>query len=309
MTVKKLGQALVHISDLGLPDDMDERMESELVQYIARTERDVGIIHPPLVRKKDMQVIAGRNRVAARLLNGHTDILIEYASMTNKEMVTVEKVENAFRKHDADLQAKIIAELYEEFRQEEQFYEEVDERPREKGRPTTPEGRAVKRVVELTATSERTVRRAIKGDTKDRVGPPIHTWGLEVDPRWLQTVRDVQGQMAEVRLKLRRVKQVLGTLINGELSVPKGVLNRIQESIREVDRELATSYPKNLCPACKAVDAIQVNCGWCRGAGWVGEVNPEQYDPKLLDEENPVVWNNGELQSIDDVIEDDGEAF
>lgn len=309
MTVKKKGQAMVMISDLILPDDMDERIESELVKWLAVTEKRHGIIHPPLVRKKDKLVIAGRNRVAARLKNGHEDMLVEYADMTNKEAKEVEKNENLFRSHDKDAYHEAVREMQAGFQEEEEMLAKVDERKKPPGRPSSAKNRAIKRTAEATALHPVTVKRIVeKVEAKEVEGPPIHTFGLVVDDKWLGDVRDVQRQLGEVNQKLRRCRQVIALLMESEeLPVPMQALSRKHDELKQTAADLKAMYPENLCPGCKGVSIATENCAFCRAAGWVGKLDPKEYDPMLLNEDEPHVWFRGAVVPLDSVLDESPE--
>lgn len=311
--MKVLGIKTVKVAKLKLPGDMRSRMESDRITHgLSESVEEFGIMSEPMVRWEDKLVIYGRDRIAAAMLLEMEEIQVKAVEASDAECYRMELTENARRRHEPELRKKALEELVEQYVEEEKVREVLgtEEKPA-RGRPSTPESRAAKRLAAETGLKASSVRRAMKrkegaAAAKEKAKEaPVEDLGMELDKKWCKNVRSVQEGAADVLSRLTGARAImtkmekLDRLPGQQLSVTKETLITVISELRD------WLVPTTLCPYCKDIEPYTEDCTACRGAGWVGAgVMSGAVPLDLVDPTDPQILVQGERINVGDIFED-----
>lgn len=296
--MNRIEQTTLGIDLLRCSESFESRLGKVHVAKLAESIRDTGLIHPPVVRAKDFEVIAGEDRVAAHVLLNRDEVLVDLVECTDEEVEAIRAAENRHRRpHTADEVAALVAKLEAENEAVEEvetfldpeaklpdgFYgpdadddyssmrkffssERVplpEEEPKP-GRPPTPHGTAVIEAAEKLDVSPSTVYKKLRDAA--RSGPPFETWGREASPK-------VVARAAESYKAITTICDILRKAHAKVLRADKwGTLNAaiacdMESEIKAMIETLELKRPIALCPDCFAQDD---DCHICNGLGYVG---------------------------------------
>lgn len=297
-----VGLKEVPFSSLRLPGDFKKRSEQPHVQERAASIASVGLIHEPLVRRvgKHWEPIAGIDRIAAHHVAGKESIRVKVVECTDEEARRIRLEENIQRRHDTGEQSRLALELLEKFVAEETTLEEsLPEKPKE-GAKT----RARKRVAAELGISPETVRKK-EWEARDTTpkGPPIRTLGMNLSAEFTAQVTKAQAYLEATEALLKRAQSNVTTMAN-DLSIvfPKPRLERLREEIHSQAAHVRGLMPVSLCPWCKGLDAVQEHCSACFGTGFITKSQEKAVPKELLDEESPVVMQDGKMRPVEQAV-------
>lgn len=313
--MKKLGTATLRITDLvGLPDDMQQRMESEPVGLLAKSLKSVGLLERIMVRDSDSRIVSGRDRVAAHLLNGEKEIEVEFVECSDQVVVEADLVSNAARRHSQKERDAAIVQLTDLWTAEEAA-NPPDMSDAGPGRRTTPKGRAERRVAAATGKPLQAVKRARSREEKRNAPtvvkpkakkkPKLITLGLPVDDAFLAKCEAVTKFTADAVSKVRSSMTGITQLLNAELPCYVGDLERVRAQLQSQVAELQSLAPHSVCPYCKNVQGFVADCDACEGKGWVGSRGYDSVPADLLVEGEGalIVASTGDEWGLQEAIE------
>jgi ParB-like chromosome segregation protein Spo0J len=298
-----VGLKEVPFSSLRLPGDFKKRSEQPHVQERAASIASVGLIHEPLVRRvgKHWEPIAGIDRIAAHHVAGKESIRVKVVECTDEEARRIRLEENIQRRHDAGEQSRLALELLQKFVAEETTLEEsLPEKPKE-GAKT----RARKRVAAELGISPETVRKKEWEASQEAApkAPSIRSLGMTLSVEFSAQVAKAQQYLEATEALLKRAQSNVTTMAN-DLSVvfPKPRLERLREEIHSQAAHVRGLMPVSLCPWCKGLDAVQEHCSACFGTGFITKSQEKGVPKELLDEESPVVMQDGKMRPIEQAV-------
>lgn len=285
--MKWLPETDAKVASLKLPGDVKARMKAPHVIELAESIRNrTGgrPIHLPTFEYPSKELIAGRDRMAAALINGEKTVRIQLVSqLTAKERRDLERDENIHRRVD-DRDALIkqrVDEREAEISRERDESGEADA-PRKPGRPKTARGEAREQVAREFGTTPDAVRVAEaraedeeelpnKSSESDPLPCPVETYGLPlVTPVEADQLRGVQRCFEEADLALRRAQAQLGGA--EAVAVFAGVAAVLKAQVHGAASAVRSARPVAVCPYCKRIarPLNQTPCPGCMGAGFVG---------------------------------------
>ncbi len=170
-----------------------------------------------------------------------------------------------------------------------------------RGRPTTPESRARRRVAKELGMSEGAVRAALR-----RASPPpaIHTFGLEVEQGFLDDLvalrKHISGAVAALETAGKCLEKASAVEGCAPLAVANGHVRRCLEA-------LEGALPAGLCPFCKGIDGYCEHCTHCMGTGWTHQATLDDPDmPERLKAEGEDVLVLGLGSELVSPFEEEG---
>jgi ParB-like chromosome segregation protein Spo0J len=299
-----IGYRLIPIASLLLPGDMRIREQAARVQALAETYAQVGTLHAPVVRwvptadrqqnHEHNRVLAGRDRIAAHMLIGSTELEVRYVECTDEEARRIELIENAHRRHDRGEQATALKALQEVLRvAEEQLIEQMGRQPtrREVHAAAAP---VLGVLPETVARKEREVK-ATNGKRKPTSG--LETWGLELDDAWHENLTKLTVAMESLAGSVTKALAASAFLQDNQLVTPAFAAN-VRQELASLSRIIRDNQPVALCPYCKGQEELQDKCGCCIGTGWVGPSKLRSAPEPLKDAKNLKVARAGELRTL-----------
>jgi len=271
----------VKVKSLKLPGDIQQRKARPHVIELAESikQRTGGRpIHLPTVEYPSMQLIAGRDRVAALLINGARSIEVQLVSqVTDKERRDLERDENIHRRVD-DRDALIRQRVAEREAEIEEARRDVPPEPKP-GRPKTARGEARDQVARELGTTPDAVRvaeaRAAAAEEDEEIPnkssespPPVETYGLTlVTDAEAEQLRQVQAAIDEADQALRRAQAALKRVEGVPLF--RGA-QQLLARVHEVAGEVRAKRPEAACPWCKRLPGLR--CNGCGDSGFVGPI-------------------------------------
>ncbi len=289
----------VALSKIVAPGDLAARMKKPSVIALAATFKDLGggPGNPLWVKRVRLgwQLIAGRDRLAAMMLNGVKKWSVKpVEDATPEDIADLEEVENLYRREVSnrdELIARRVEKLAARFAAEPRDSGHASAKP---GRPVTPEGRAREQVAAETGRSKEAVRKAqarvrkhddgagereegaarmptdasgtnSEGCTRPGSPPPIDLHGHEMPPQMMD-IGGLVKQYAAIEKTAKALREQCAALelYNCALAGSTALLvNEAEKFIALVRAEA----PTDLCPKCHGVEGVR--CGLCNERGWV----------------------------------------
>lgn len=295
--MKWLGYRQFAVARLKLPGDIRARMEKPHVIELAADIRELGgdPMNAPVFRDNG-DLVAGRDRMAATLLNKAKKVWAHVAQCTDQEAADLEVSENLYRRpHNRDeLIAKRVRKVAETI-----------ETTRRAGGTNVPASQTVKaearkKVARETGITPAAVRKAEQraADFQKKTGAgteageaptpapvatcPVETYGVEVAPHFSEHVTDVIEIIDEADHLLRRVQAMVTKLASQRF--PVSLYQRLKEDCHRAAHVVRMARPFAVCPWCKdtrVADEREEDCSACEGRGFIVQ---EQADnvPKEL---------------------------
>ena len=254
--------------------DIRARMNRPDVIELAASRKRIAL-HPVTVDVTTNRLIAGRDRMAADLLNKSQKVQARFVEGTPEELADIEDEENIRRRHgDRDaLIARRVQRLKGELPVEMPGNSaRQTEEPRKVGRPKSAEGKAREVVARAAGTTEEAVRSAQKRTrpaAKPSVAPPIALHGKAADPKWLADVKLVQDYIDIADRNGRAMHAALSGL--EIIHFPGGILQRLQQAVHSATAEVRAMRPRSVCRSENCKGPGDRDCAVCHGCGWVAE--------------------------------------
>lgn len=252
-------------------DDVKARMVRPDVIELAASRKKIAL-HPVTVDVTTNRLIAGRDRMAADLLNKAAKVKARFVEGTAAELQDIEDDENIRRRHgdrDAAIARKVnrtagglpVTLTANSARQTEEV--------RAVGRPKTTEGKAREQVAKAAGTSPEAVRSAVRRtrpapEPTSVAPPPIALHGCHPTNEWLEQVRAIQEQIDAADRHGRAMHAALTAL--EIVRFPPGLLQGLKRELHAVTAAVRAARPRSICKSCGGN-----GCGTCNGVGWVAE--------------------------------------
>lgn len=307
--MKHLGSKKVSIGWVKAPGDTRKRMALPRVVDLAASMKETGgTIHDIVVRKKQRDVAAGRDRFAAHLLNEAEEIWVKLIECSNEEFKLLERHENIYRRHDPDEPARLLLDMVEK-----RADEIVAENPtiRREGSGRSPGGgRTAKAIArEQVAKENGLTPQALRiAELRENSKPPptslgdedmeFRTIGMMMDREYLNSVSGVQKFIDGAADFLSKAKGEMSRLLSSGLPIHESRLKAARERIEELGGVLRALRPESVCPACKGIDEVKAQCSQCAATGYISKNQMASIPAVLLNEEEPVVLYKGDLVSV-----------
>lgn len=294
------------IGSLKLPGDMTKRMASAHVIRRAESISRHGLIHAPIVRRENWEVVAGCDRIAACMLLGWDSVVCDIRELTDSETAILRHAENAERRHDAEEQRRETAALKDAVERklvESGFTENGS------GRRTTASAEARREVSAATGIKEETLRkreqRQRKRDSERPAETPqtkekqcVNVFELEVSEQFLAQVSAVQNYIKDAAHAMSRAQSALTQLEVAGLPVHTGRLQALRAAVIALSAEVRSNIPVSLCPYCKGTDGLQDKCLLCHGSGWIPKALEAGVPLKFWNTDVPLVLVDGEEHEL-----------
>ncbi len=309
--MERLGVDTMEIARLKGHNEAKMRARMPHVHKLAASERELGLLARPWVRKSDSQIILGRDRVGARLVNGHTHVEVELVECDDTELARIRAAENAHRRHDPGEQSRALSELLAAY--EQQASEELElEPPRPKHDPRngpprppkTAKGIARERAAKDLGIKPESVRRAeSRGKAKlaeaDKPkADKIPTFGRPVDDAWMAGVELADELIGDAYNKLRAALASLGRLNSSKTPYPSAALQRLYDNVQGQLNSIKEARPVSVCPYCKLVPEVRSHCPACMTSGFITERARKTIPPELADTDTLRVAYSGRYVPI-----------
>ena len=277
--MKWMGYKQVGVSTISLPSDVKRRQKMPHVIELAKSIAELGEepIHAPTIANRTRKLIAGRDRMAALLINGVKACWVRVVEGTAQELADLEVDENLHRRHDNrdELIARRVAKV------EAQVEAELpDTASGKSGRPKTTRGQARERVARELGTTPEAIRaaenRAAQADAEPpmprQVLPPVETWGIPdayFPQGELDAIRKVQAAIDAADGKLRAAQSAIAALKEGCGQVGHRLHALLYEQLHQVSDAVRRARVSYVCPYCKYVPTLRPTCSGCAGIGFV----------------------------------------
>jgi hypothetical protein len=285
-----MGYKQVAVKTIVLPSDVKRRQKLPHVIELAKSIAELGEepIHAPTIAAKTKKLIAGRDRMAALLLNEVSDCWVRLVEGTKQELADLEVDENLHRRHDNrdELIARRVAKVEGQIEAEIEAGELPDTAYGNAGRPKTARGEARERVARELGTTSEAVRAAehratAKASPAPSEGkplvPPVEIWGLpipEAMPGYeFAEIVNVQREIDAADKALRAAQAALTKLGEGGGCgvIGQRLAAMLRANVHDVAAAVRRARPAALCPYCKGIVERRAKCTGCQGIGYVGE--------------------------------------
>ena len=127
----------------------------------------------------------------------------------------------------------------------------------------------------------------------------IDTWGLDVDPEWLESVKTLAELVAAMRRQVAGIHRDLSQLRDKNAAMRRRPLAKALELAALLQVQLTALEPTSLCPWCKGQPGVREKCAACEGRIYVGKVELQQAPRDILDRDNPVVFFSGKAYRLE----------
>lgn len=307
-----IGLKFVALSSLRLPGDFGKRMKEPRVLALAHSIDESGLIHEPLVRKEDMRVICGLDRVAVYFLLEHKQIKVKLIECTDTEAARLRLEENIVRRHDPEERRKLTEELVSTYTEEEKTRLEnrkfdINEKlaPRKLGRPKHARTIAMERAAAERGVKPESIRQMLR---RARLQPPepempLETFGMLVPDTFRDRSILALRFLNEAALRLQQALSCLTQIETNGLPFPAGRLQRLRQETADLGASVRNARPVAICPFCKCLAVLLPGCPACAGTGIMLSIQDGSVPTELLDTENPRVQVGGHIKSVWDYVD------
>ena len=314
--------------------DIKRRMKTDHVKDLAENIKMHGSepIQAPTVRAKTSDLLCGRDRYSASLLNEAKKLWVHVVECDDREAKELELSENIYRR--ADNRAELIAQLV---KLKEQHYKAEQEQAIARGEKVSaapsnsPIAKARKEVAKAANVSTATVvshekhvaRKSAKdaeigngepgevtrvqGDETEQEGAIVYelpegfnTFGLIVSQDEIREIENITLVLGDWDKANRRT---LGHLTDiekaGGAALAPTHAQKIRERLQAAGHAIRDAIPASLCYFCKSLDALKAACPACGGTGVVGMHGGDNVPPELkLGEPKARVAVNGKFMMV-----------
>ncbi|HXJ32244.1 MAG TPA: ParB/RepB/Spo0J family partition protein [Gemmatimonadales bacterium] len=317
--MKWLGYQQKSVKSLHLPGEIGKRQKQQHVIDLAADIRELGEepINAPVFDKAG-QIIAGRDRMAALLINKAKRVWIRVADATDQERADLEVSENLYRRVDNrdEMIARRVHRVVEKVaaekaaigsrRAEAVTRQDVVAARKAVARQlnTTPkaiksaEQRAAAKAKDIpsgsaahpAATDEVNHTEAARGgEAAVTLAPPdppcpVDAFGIETSPAFRSRMSEIQGVLEVVNHHLVRAQTELAKL-KGAPDFNGAVWQRLKAELHSTAYNARAAKPALVCPYCRDPEGtamLRDNCNGCGGRGYLVEEQRASVPRELL---------------------------
>jgi hypothetical protein len=300
---------------LRFPGDIREMMEQDDVKELARSIKEIGLLHPLIIRKVSRgakEIIAGRHRAAALLRLKRDLVECRLIECTDLEAELISAMENAHRRHnkeERDAYMVRLVDLHLEVQQERanETSVEISKQGHRKGLKVTKQ-QAYEKIAKTLGIKPESVKHAEYRDKRKKRGgkkamPGVKTLGMEVNDAFQSGTCAIQQYISDVDWYMRGAVKKIGQMEKASVGFPVGIAERLKDEARSVARLAREFSPTHLCPHCKGLSGYQDRCTACQGHGWVGKGVMDTVLPELVEEGDPCIMVQGRLERVVDILD------
>jgi hypothetical protein len=250
----------VDIKSLKLPGDIKARMKApHVIELAASIEKFGGEpVEPPVVQDKTRVLIAGRDRIAALMLNKVPRVWVRIVEGEPEELKGLEIDENLRRRQDSRKELLAEAMKLEKATKEAEAKELGTSVPRPKA---IREAVAKKAGIKPESVRKSVQRSKAKEAPPKPEKPPIDTFGLELSKGLSTAVSRIKDALMSMEQSSKNVQHVISGVAG---ILPGQVTARLLEAARTLGAEVRAVMPTHLCPTCRG-DGDE-KCKLCKGA-------------------------------------------
>jgi hypothetical protein len=318
-----LGIKRVKIDALKLPGNWHKLVASEETGRRARSIDREGLIHEPLVRKSDMRVVAGRQRIAAYASLGREEIEVKFIEATDHECARLEIAENLERRQYESGEINKLTKQLVDLCEMEETETPVPPPKRGPGRPRTPRSPARERVAQQRNVKPESVRKAEQRAkaaeqaaaaeselaANEPLRSPIDLLGMAVDDQFIAQVTLVCQLVTDAMRHAKASQACLSHLANSDMApIQTGALDVVREKVADAIDRIKGHVPKMLCPSCKGIEVLVANCVSCHGTAYVTESQLDFIPKELLDPDDPKVLVGRKFEPLSKYLPDEPPA-
>lgn len=306
-SIVECGDHNVEITKLKLPGDFAARLKAGHVKELSRSTARF-LIHKPLVRYSDWQLISGGDRVAAATLRRCKRIMVRAIECTDTQIAILRAEENVHRRSDSSERLKLQDELIALYTaEEEEARRRVPHDPEVYEHRKSPKTIARERVAkklgvqpESLNRAERKRRQTLRAvEQLEDPTPCIETLGMDIDAGELMPVARIKGLIEAALASVSGVRRQLGLIRTDQLPFSEGRLQRLIQQTDDLKEALKGAMPASVCPWCKGQPEVQERCTACLGHGYITDNQTIGVPRELKDPEKPAIMVNGQLQPLE----------
>lgn len=312
--------------------DIKRRQKEAHVVELAKSIASLGgkPLNPLIIQKKTRGLLAGRDRLAALLINGASMVDCRQVDADAPEAARIERHENLHRRPiDRDkLIAEEIAATTKTIETEKAAAPKPEsankpdklsgkpakEAPKPVGRQKTAKGEAREQLAKKLGTSPEAVRKAEardakKTEAKATTAAPkkssslpnlgVKTFGLKVSEEYERSietiVRGIDGITRQLTAAQGAVTKLELAIVVGDIEA--GALPRLKQLLHVAGALARGLTPAMICPYCKDLDGKagrRSDCEGCDERGYLSEGKAQGIPPELLIEGEHAMVSDGQ---------------
>lgn len=257
------GTRRVAIKSLKLPGDIKARMKMPHVIELAASIEKLGgePASMPIIAAGTREVIAGRDRIAACMINKTPRLWVRVAEGEPEEFKALEVDENLRRRQDSRKELLAEAVKLEKAAIEAKAKESGTVVPAKKIEKEAREKTAKKAGVKPESVRKAVQRQKAKEAPPKSEKPPIAMMGLELSKATLTAISRIKASCEE----LERYSKACQSEVSSVAGImPGAVVARLMEKAKELGAEARAVKPEHICPVCDGEGDDK--CKLCRGA-------------------------------------------
>ena len=130
----------------------------------------------------------------------------------------------------------------------------------------------------------------------------LETYGIDIGHHDRLAIASVQHSIDEAWASIAKARACLrGLMTSAVLPVHSPRIEPLLEMLDQAGRLVRKVRPVALCPACKRIGEVMVECGTCLSTGYITMTQMKEIDDALLNKEQPVVRFRGRLLPVEQV--------
>lgn len=294
--------------------DIKARQKQPHVLELAKSIATLGgkPLNPLVIQKKSRLVLAGRDRLAALLVNGASTVDARQVDADAKEAATIERHENLYRRpvdRDALLaeETAALTKTIETARKEAPKAEgKIPDKksgkpaaePKPTGRPKSAAGEAREVVAKKAGTTPEAVRKAASRAEAKKNPPPakktagkipfFRNFGLALPPTFEEMIGEISVGLNAISKHISFGALTATTKLEDVLAVGEieaGTLPRLKQLFHDATAILKDAMPEMVCAYCKdpSGEAGRVKtCKACDRRGYLSAGKAQGIPPELL---------------------------
>jgi len=276
MELRKLVQMAP--GDLIVPGDFAKTLNNAHVDALTESIRARGQITPVIAQRegKRSRLVFGRHRLAVCLRLKRRIWVLLAGSPAEADDFAAEQIRR--QRDPVELRA-----LVSNLASNDAKITAKSQGNSGKGRPRSPEREAIREAARIAGVSAETVERAVGlrdrarkvGDIDAAEGTPRDDRGIEIPDNRVDDWNEVRGlfetfdrSYQNIQAQITRVKK--NARPDGDVAryLALAHIQRLEELAHELAAAARAAAPWALCPFCKLLPTLRVNCSGCGGSGF-----------------------------------------
>jgi hypothetical protein len=291
------GYQEVLIADLTLPDDIHDKAKADRIAHRAASIARVGLLHPPIVRKRGMTLISGEDRTAAHLHLGREYITVRVLEGSDEDFESIRRHENIHRRYDLKERDEL---LLEDLAIEQAVAEASGSK-----RPKVDARKEVAKRLEKTHDAVKMAeRRAQKRLVRDKVssgftpaGTPsqVKSHGVAMTDSYHMDLNRIVDGFKGAAGALRRALRILEAVKADGAPIDPDDYKAARAYVNTAIKGMVALQPVEVCKACKTINWVREQCQYCEGRGYLrkGEEQAKVADTDVIVDGEHVELDNG----------------